>query len=173
MSRRKPSLRGFPPIAAPGATRLILGSMPGRASLAANRYYAHPRNAFWLIMGELFGAGPDLPYARRVRALQRAGIAVWDVLAGCAREGSLDADIDERSIVANDFDSFFRSHRRIERVFFNGGAAEALFRRHVLRTLQLNSVRLERLPSTSPANASWSIERKLRAWRVVREGAGE
>jgi hypoxanthine-DNA glycosylase len=166
----KPFIHSFPPIAAPKATVLILGSMPGKASLLAKQYYAHPRNAFWPIMGELFGAGPDTPYARRVRVLERAGVAVWDVLASCTRASSLDSDIDEDSIVPNDFASFFRAHPRIERVFFNGSKAEASFRRHVLRELAVTRLRFERLPSTSPANASWSQARKLRAWRIV--GAG-
>lgn len=161
------AVHSFPPIAAPDATRLILGSMPGKASLRANEYYAHPRNAFWPIMGELFGAGPDLRYAHRVRVLRTAGIAVWDVLASCTRRGSLDSDIDEDSIVANDFAWFLRTHRRIQRVFFNGAKAEQSFRRHVLPGLALATLHLERLPSTSPANASWSHARKLRAWTVV------
>ena len=165
--RHKTTLYSFPPIAAPNATRLILGSMPGMASLRANEYYAHPRNSFWPIMGELFGAGPDLRYARRVRVLWTAGIAVWDVLASCTRASSLDADIDEESMVANDFAGFFRTHRRIERVFFNGTKAEQSFRRQVLRTLGSTALRLERLPSTSPANAAWSRARTLRAWAIV------
>ena len=97
----------------------------------------------------------------------RADVAVWDVLASCTRGSSLDADIDEDSIVANDFGSFFRAHPRIERVYFNGGKAEASFRRHVLRGLAVTRLHFERLPSTSPANASWSLARKLRAWRTV------
>ncbi len=170
MIRHKPCIHSFPPIAAPDATLLILGSMPSKASLLANQYYAHPRNAFWPIMGALFGAGPEAPYARRVRVLKQAGVAVWDVLASCTRGSSLDSDIDERSIVPNDFASFFRAHPRIERVFFNGAKAEASFRRHVLPRLAVAALRFERLPSTSPANASWSHARKLRAWRIV--GAG-
>ena len=170
--RHKPHIQSFPPIASPNATLLILGSMPGKASLLANQYYAHPRNAFWPIMGKLFGAGPDLPYARRVRLLKRAGVAVWDVLASCTRGSSLDSDIDEKSIVANDFASFFRDHPRIERVFFNGAKAEASFRRHVLPGLAPTTLRFERLPSSSPANASWSHARKLRAWRIVAVNAG-
>ena len=167
MIRHKPYVHSFPPIAAPDATLLILGSMPGRASLLANQYYAHPRNAFWPIMGQLFGAGPDLPYMRRVRALKAAGVALWDVLASCTRLSSLDSDIDEDSIVPNDFVSFLGAHPRIRLVFFNGAKAEASFRRHVLHGLDVRTLHFERLPSTSPANASWSPARKLKAWRVV------
>jgi len=170
--RHKPHIHSFAPIAAPDATLLILGSMPGKASLLANQYYAHPRNAFWPIMGELFGADPAMPYARRVRVLEHAGVAVWDVLASCTRGSSLDSDIDENSIVPNDFASFFRAHPRIERVFFNGAKAEASFRRHVPGSLVATTLRFECLPSTSPANASWSHARKLRAWRIVAANAG-
>jgi len=170
--RHKPHIHSFAAIAAPDATLLILGSMPGKASLLANQYYAHPRNAFWPIMGELFGADPAMPYARRVRVLEHAGVAVWDVLASCTRRSSLDSDIDENSIVPNDFASFFRAHPRIERVFFNGAKAEASFRRHVPGSLVATTLRFECLPSTSPANASRSHARKLRAWRIVAANAG-
>ena len=88
------------------------------------------------------------------------------------RQGSLDSDIDEESTVANDFARFFRTHRRIEQVFFNGAKAEESFRRHVLPGLALSTLRLERLPSTSPANASWSHARKLGAWSVVGANVG-
>ncbi|MEN1679453.1 MAG: DNA-deoxyinosine glycosylase [Planctomycetota bacterium] len=160
--------RSFPPIAAPDARLLILGSMPGVASLEAGEYYAHPRNAFWPIMGELFGARPELPYAERCRRLQASGVAVWDVLRECRREGSLDSAIDRGSEVANDFRSLFHRCPRIVRVSFNGQKAEAAFRRHVLPGLDpALSVRLTliRLPSTSPAHAGRSSEQKLAEWR--------
>ena len=115
---------GFPPVAAPGARVLILGSMPGQASLRAAEYYAHERNAFWRIMGDLLGAGLDLPYAQRLEKLTAAGVALWDVIAACERAGSLDADIVGHSVVPNDFAAFFAAHRSIARVFFNGAAAE-------------------------------------------------
>src|SRR3990170_8767558 len=150
MMRRKPHIRSFPPIGAPDAALLILGSMPGRASLLANQYYAHPRNAFWPIMGELFGAGPEMPYARRVRVLKHAGIAVWDVLASCTRGGSLDSDIDEESIVPNDFAWFFGAHPRVQTVFFNGAKAEASFRRYVLQGLPAATPPPRRRPPPPP-----------------------
>jgi hypoxanthine-DNA glycosylase len=106
-----------------------------------------------------------LPYAKRVRALQSARIALWDVLQSCTREGSLDARIE--NAIANDLSAFFRSHGKIRQVFFNGATAEATFKRHVLPTLGERAVRYRRLPSTSPANASLSLARKLRAWRAI------
>ena len=158
-------VRSFAPIADARARVLILGSMPGVESLRAGQYYAHPRNLFWPIVCELLGAGASQPYARRVKLLQRARIALWDVLKSCVREGSLDSSIDDASVVPNDFKSFFRRHPKITRVFFNGAKAEACYRKHVLpvaRTLQY-----QRLPSTSPAHASLSRERKLDAWASV------
>lgn len=160
-------IEGLPPIAGAAATALILGSMPGVASLAAGRYYAHPRNAFWPIMRELLGVVEDASYARGVRAMRAARIALWDVIQACSRQGSLDARILPESVTVNDFPAFFRSHRRIERVYFNGGTAEMLFRRHVLHRLEHPSPELIRLPSTSPAHASLSLAEKCEAWRVI------
>lgn len=163
-------VRSFPPIADAGARILILGSMPGLESLRAHQYYAHPRNAFWPIMGELAGAAPALPYEQRVLKLRAAGIALWDVLASCTRPGSLDADIAPDSIHPNDFAAFFRAHPHISRVYFNGTMAEQSFRKHVLPRLAHLPLQLQRLPSTSPANASLRLEQKLEAWKTILEG---
>ncbi len=164
---RKPRIRSFAPIAGRNARVLVLGSMPGRASLAAGRYYAHPHNAFWRIAAALLGLAPDAPYQARVRALKAARIAVWDVLHSCVREGSLDTRIEEE--LANDFAAFFRRHRGITHVFFNGAKAETSYRRHVLGGMTVE-LRYARLPSTSPAHASLSFARKLEAWQAIRAG---
>ena len=166
-----PPIQSFPPIENPKATTLILGSMPGKESLRAGQYYAHPRNAFWPIMGELVGAGPALPYEARIQKLKSAGIALWDVLASCTRHSSMDADIDTSSICANDFAAFFRTHPRIAHVFFNGTMAEQCFHKYVLATLQTLPMHFLRLPSTSPANAVMSYEQKLKAWRIIGQQA--
>ncbi len=145
---------------------LVLGSMPSVASLAAGRYYAHPRNLFWPIVGEICGFDAKATYARRVAALYAARIAVWDVVASCIRAGSLDSDIDERSIIVNPFAEFFAAHPYIQRVCFNGRRAEAAWRRYVLHELpQARALSNILLPSTSPAHAGMSYPRKLRAWR--------
>ncbi len=144
---------------------LILGSMPGKKSLLQNQYYAHPLNTFWKIMGELLGANPNLPYQERLRILQSSGIALWDVLASCERESSLDAHIRKES--ANDFASFFAQHQQVTQVFFNGSKAEQCFKKFVKDIQALPPLTFHRLPSTSPAHAGMRYEEKLQAWRVI------
>ncbi|HXV40050.1 MAG TPA: DNA-deoxyinosine glycosylase [Steroidobacteraceae bacterium] len=159
-------LYGFPPIARRTARVLVLGSMPSVASLRAGEYYAHPHNRFWPIMGELLGFDARAPYARRKAALMKADIALWDVVASCEREGSLDSAIDEDSLVANDFAGFLAAHRRITRVCFNGRKAEAAWRRHVLPQWTVKpALEYRLLPSTSPAHAGMGYRSKLRIWR--------
>jgi len=150
---------------------LLLGSMPGVRSLQQAQYYAHDRNAFWPIMATLFGAELDLPYAERLCILQVQGIALWDVLRCCERVGSLDSDIAEASIVANDFADFFVQHPDIGWVFFNGAKAEAAYNKYVLPTLTGNvaGLRYVRLPSTSPAHAGLTFSQKLERWKVVKD----
>ena len=160
-------VQSFPPIADGKARILILGSMPGQASLVAGQYYAHAQNLFWRVLGEITGAAASLPYAARARALKSCGIALWDVLASCAREGSLDSAIDDATASANDFATFYRAHPRIAQVFFNGAKAEACYRKHVLPLLSAGPApsSCQRLPSTSPANASMSAAYKQRVWK--------
>jgi hypoxanthine-DNA glycosylase len=142
--------------------------MPSPASLQARQYYAHPRNAFWPIVAALCGFDPAARYDARAAALAACGVAVWDVLAACVRPGSLDADIDDASAVANDFAGFFATHPRIRRVCFNGAKAEALYVRRVRPALDsAPDVEYVRLPSTSPAHAGRSFAAKLDAWRVL------
>lgn len=159
-------IHGFPPIARPSARILILGSMPSAASIAAAEYYAHPQNQFWRIAGEICSFDHCAPYARRKAGLTTAGIALWDVIGSCVRPGSLDAAIDEDTIVVNDFAGFLARHRRIERVCFNGRKAESAWRRHVAPQLPpACKLDCRLLPSTSPAHAGMSYLRKLKTWR--------
>jgi len=145
---------------------LVLGSMPSEASLTAGQYYAHPRNQFWPITGAIFSFDARAPYAERKATLRAAGVALWDVLASCIRSGSLDAAIDDDSIVANDFVRFFAMHLGITRVCFNGRKAESAWRRHVqLRLPAGRSFEYRLLPSTSPAHAGMGYLRKLEIWR--------
>ncbi len=164
-----PRIYSFDPVVTPDAKVLILGSMPVKASLRANEYYAHPRNLFWTFLGELIGAGPELPYEARLDRLTEQGIALWDVLKSCMRESSLDSDIDETTIVPNEIAALLNAHPGIERVFFNGAKADSTYRKNVLpgAASAARDIVYCRLPSTSPANASIPRNEKLRAWRKI------
>ncbi len=161
-------IRSFPAIARTDARVLILGSIPGRESLRRQRYYAHPRNAFWPIICQVFSI-QDEDYDDRVTRLSEKGVALWDVLQACFRTGSLDSDIDNQTIIANDFQTFFAGHPNISRIFFNGAKAESVYLKQVLPRLKSAAANLplQRLPSTSPAHAAMSLEQKLDAWRMI------
>lgn len=154
-----PILRSFPPSAAGDARVLILGSMPGRESLRLRQYYAHPGNAFWRIMGDLVGFDPALPYGERLERLRDGGVALWDVIATCRREGSLDSRI--RDAAPNDLPRLLGRCPSIRLVACNGAASyDALA--HFFPALPVRAVRL---PSTSPAAATLTYADKARAWR--------
>jgi hypoxanthine-DNA glycosylase len=157
----------FLPVARADARVLILGSLPGQISLARAQYYAQPRNAFWPIMGRLYGAAPELPYEERLERLMEQGVALWDVCAEGRRPGSLDQRIDASSVIANDFAIFLAAHPNIERILFNGATSSRFYRRLVAPALPEALVRLPSvlLPSTSPAHAAMPFERKLELWR--------
>jgi double-stranded uracil-DNA glycosylase len=163
-------LEGFAPIAREDARLLILGSMPGAASLAAKQYYAHPRNAFWAVIEAVWAVPRSLPYAARADGVRAQGIAIWDVAAQCRRPTSLDADIETASVVVNDFARFLGRHAHIRQIAFNGAGAEALYRRHVLPVLPqaLQQIACLRMPSTSPAHATLTPEAKISAWASLR-----
>jgi hypoxanthine-DNA glycosylase len=156
----------FEPLSLPSAKVLILGSMPGAASLAAQQYYAHPRNSFWRIVAGVADFDAAAPYPERVAALTCSGMALWDVLRSCVRPGSLDSSIQAGTRVPNDFASFFAAHPGIRRVCFNGAEAQKSFDKQVLPGLCIQGISYVRLPSTSPAHPV-AFEQKLSAWRTA------
>lgn len=158
--------QGFNYVARSNAKILILGSMPSELSLEKQQYYAHPRNAFWQIMARLLGFSIDINYHEKLLALQHQHIALWDVIASCQRQGSLDSNIKQHSIIINNFELFFQHHHAIEHIFFNGNMASQEYRKRVLPNLnpRWQTLPCTRLPSTSPAMASLNIEQKLAAW---------
>lgn len=162
-------IHSFPPIADLSARKLVLGSMPGKASLTAGQYYAHPRNLFWHLMEEIMEIPRSLTYEKRCEGLKSNNLAVWDVLHTCTRDSSLDSDIDESSIVPNNFAEFLSTHASITTIYFNGAKAEQVYLRHILPTLtgELQGLQRVRLPSTSPANASIKYETKLAQWKNI------
>jgi len=164
-------LKGFDPVISENCRVLLLGSMPGVASLQKHQYYAHPRNAFWSIMEELFAIDRCAEYAERCSMLSSQKIALWDVLKTCKREGSLDSRIQANSEFPNDFDRLFSAHHSINAVFFNGGTAERLYKKHILGPglVQDRGLFYCRLPSTSPAYAAMSFNEKLEQWHRIFE----
>lgn len=162
---------GFHYVAGMDARVLILGSMPSSASLGAAQYYAHPRNAFWPIMGALCRFEVSMAYDQKLVQLKQNKIALWDVVHRCQRPGSLDSNILADTVVENDFRAFFAIHKQIHTIFFNGKTAAGLFRRHVLPHLESPWRELPRLilPSTSPTHAALSFNEKLSIWKQVRD----
>lgn len=161
------SLRSFPPAAAKGVRVLVLGSMPGVESLRQQQYYAHPRNVFWPIMGTLFGFSPALPYKKRLEELNRAGVALWDSLAGCERSGSLDSNI--REPVPNDIPGLLKQYPEIHAVFCNGTASYQFLKKYHGLLFERSDLAIRQLPSTSPAAAVYSFEQKLKCWTAVKK----
>ena len=153
----------FPPVVDAATRLLILGSLPGEASLAAARYYAHPRNQFWLLVGEIIGIDlVSLGYEERLRRLQTAGIGLWDVVASASREGSLDMRI--RGHVPNDLASLADGLPDLRAIAFNGSTAARIGRRMLAAR---GSLRLIDLPSSSPAR-TLPLQVKLQTWRTLR-----
>jgi hypoxanthine-DNA glycosylase len=159
-------LSGLPPVIAGNTRLVVLGSFPGLASLRAQQYYGHPRNHFWPILGSLWGV--DLMargYAERLDEARRRGLGIWDVYASCRREGSLDQAIEDATL--NDLATLKQLAPQLSAVAHNGGESARAMRHTAALGLPVY-----KLPSTSPANASWSFERKLAAWRAVFEAHG-
>jgi double-stranded uracil-DNA glycosylase len=156
-------LTGLPPQITPACRVLVLGSFPSQASLAAKRYYAHPQNRFWPILGECLDVDlVSLPYRERIARVNMAGIGIWDAYRSCERSGSLDS-----AIRNPEFNDFARAHRRapgIRRVCFNGRTAA-----RAIAHIEALGFETLVLPSTSPANASQNHAFKLHAWRAALE----
>lgn len=161
----KSQMHGLDPIEDMNSRVLILGTFPGSDSLSLRQYYAYPRNVFWRIMAELLHFDPNVQYEQKIQALKSNGIALWDVLASCDREGAADSKI--QNPMANDFKDFFDEHKKLEKLFFNGRKAEKLFFRFVQKRSAFDRIPHFYLPSTSPAYARMSFEEKLTAWRCV------
>lgn len=157
------TLRSFPPRADDDALVLILGSMPGVESLRKGQYYAFPRNAFWKIMGALLGFDPAIEYEERLRVLRNRGIALWDSLGACRRKGSLDSDIVDPE--PNDIPALLAQCPRIRLILCNGTASCEHLRRAFPELFRREGLRILRMPSTSPAAAMFSFEKKLAAYR--------
>lgn len=169
MPKSAPRVFSFPPVTAKNPYALVLGSMPGVKSLAEAQYYAHPRNAFWQVMGDMFGQ-PVGDYAQRCRLIRQNHLALWDVMAACERRGSLDSAIVDSSIRPNDIAGFLTAHPHITHIFLNGGKAAREFNKRVFPQLPdalRRRVTIVPLPSTSPAHARLTLQDKKNAWLIV------
>ncbi len=156
----------FAPVVAPTTRLLILGSLPGAASLAAGRYYANPRNQFWRLLETVIDQGlTDLTYDERLAALQSSGIGLWDTVATASRQGSLDADI--RLQEASDVPALAATLPALRAIAFNGGTAARIGR----RGLGATALALIDLPSSSPAY-TLAFARKAEAWSQLRAYLG-
>jgi hypoxanthine-DNA glycosylase len=165
MSERE-VLHGFPPVVGQSTRVLVLGSFPSAASLRAGQYYAHPRNLFWPLVGELLGKPLEkLDYQERIDWVASRGLGIWDVYRQCQRTGSLDADI--RAPVLNDVQRVISQLPRLRMIAHNGRESAKVMK--FTRALGFDTVVL---PSTSPANASWSRARKKEAWARAFDSAG-
>lgn len=159
-------LTGLPPVIVRNTQLVVLGSFPGVASLQAQQYYGHPRNHFWPVLSSLWGLDLlALAYPQRLHQMTRRGLGLWDVYAACRRAGSLDSAIEDAEL--NDLAGLRRRAPGLRGVAHNGGESA-----RAMRHTRALGLPVWRLPSTSPANASWSFERKREAWRAVFLEAG-
>ncbi|HJR73119.1 MAG TPA: DNA-deoxyinosine glycosylase [Luteimonas sp.] len=160
-------LQGLPPAVREDARVLVLGSMPSEASLRAGQYYAHPRNRFWPLMAALYGVDASAPYPQRITALNVAGVGLWDVIGQCIRAGSLDSAIERGSEVANPIAALCARLPRLRAIGLNGGKAAQAFARYAAPELEAalkTRMAIFELPSTSPANASYTLPQLQAAW---------
>lgn len=161
-------LSGLAMVGANAPRVLVLGSFPSVKSLAAGRYYAHPQNRFWVLMGELCGFDASMDYERRLGEIALRGIGLWDVIASCRRVGSGDASIEAGSVRVNDFAASV-AFGNLEVVVFNGKTAKSTFDKYAGDAFAGRDVRLVQVPSTSPANRQFGLNELKRAWGVVKE----
>lgn len=152
-------LHNIDPVFDENSEILILGSFPSPKSRSAGFYYAHPQNRFWRVISSVYGCGEPHTTEEKKDFLLGHKIALWDAVASCEIEGAADSSM--RGAVPNDL-SIILSHCRITKIFTNGTAAHAMYRRYQLEKTGIDDIRL---PSTSPANASWSLDRLRMEWK--------
>ena len=155
----------FPPLYGADSRTLILGSFPSVRSREAMFFYGHPQNRFWRVLAAVYGEEVPVSVEEKKSLVLRHGLALWDAIRSCTVTGSADSSV--RDVVPNDLGPIVRSSR-IERVFCNGALSFRLFEKHISPSIKIKAVKL---PSTSPANASYSLERLITEWSVIRKDA--
>lgn len=142
---------------------LILGSFPSVKSRETNFFYGHPQNRFWKVVSKVFHENTPETIEEKRAFLIRNHIAVWDVIKSCDIEGSSDSSI--KNVIPNDLDRIL-NHARIEHIYVNGKKAQQLYKRYIEKEI---NIKAECLPSTSPANAAWSMEKLVEAWSIINQ----
>ncbi|MFN8255094.1 MAG: DNA-deoxyinosine glycosylase [Bacteroidales bacterium] len=153
----------FPPVVSEKSLVLILGTMPGRASLQANEYYAHEQNAFWKILFLIFNQPFSKIYSEKTRLIINNSLSIWDTLKYCERPGSLDSSI--KNEVPNDINGLLNIYPGIRHVIFNGKQAEKFYHKYNNKN---DKITLHTMPSTSPANAKISNADKIARWSIIK-----
>ena len=154
----------FPPLYDAQSEILILGSFPSVKSREQQFFYGHPQNRFWRVTAAVCGAEVPVTIEEKRAFLLQNHIALWDVIASCEITGSSDSSI--RNVVPNDLTPIFKT-AQIRQIYVNGGTAAKYYDKYQKPVLQRDAIRL---PSTSPANAAWSVERLVSVWQCIRQG---
>lgn len=152
----------IPPLFDQNSKTLILGSFPSVKSREAAFFYGHPQNRFWAVAAAVFGKEKPQTVEEKKELALSNGLAMWDVIAQCEIEGSADSTIKE--VTANDL-SVILDNCPIERIFVNGKTAEKYYNKY---TYPKTGIKAVCLPSTSPANAAWSFEKLVEAWKIIK-----
>ncbi len=163
-------VHSFPPVIDSRSSLLVLGSMPGVVSLRAHQYYGHPRNHFWPILYALFGdRPPDADYELRLAFALSNGIALWDAIAACQREGSLDADI--KDAVPNDIPALLLRFPHVRTIACNGAKSHAELLKHHGGSPEIAARTVLKMPSTSPVPTAQyrNFQDRLEAWKLIKE----
>ena len=160
-SEAMPQVHPIPPLFDKNSRVLILGSFPSVKSREAKFFYGHPQNRFWRVLAALTNSALPHTIAEKTELVLKNHFALWDSIGSCTITGSSDSSI--RDIVPNDL-SVILDHAPIERIFCNGAASLASYRHYIEPLIHRPALLL---PSTSPANAAWTLERLIDAWRVI------
>ena len=153
----------FAPVFNTESKILILGSFPSAKSRENNFYYGHPQNRFWKVLGQIFEVGAPQSIEEKKLFLLEHHIAIWDVIESCTIIGSSDASI--KDVVVNDFSKVLKKSE-IKMIYVNGGKAYELYNKYARKQTGIEAIKL---PSTSPANAAWNLEKLCKAWGIVKE----
>ena len=151
----------IPPLFGESSTVLILGSFPSVKSREAMFFYGHPQNRFWRLLARLYGEETPVTVEDKKRLILSHNLALWDTIGACTVTGSSDSSI--RDVVPNDL-GIILNNSRVSRIFCNGATSHRLYQKYLFPKYGLSAAKL---PSTSPANAAWTLEKLAEAWRVI------